>query len=394
MDFSITNEQELLVQRAKEFALREIRPWVRYISDRGDNDEGINKAREIFKSAAKAGLTGLGYPEEYGGIPADPLTIGMVAETLGRYGGVARLEDNTSLYGATGSGLVISRAGSKQQKETWIPAIIEGRATIGIGSTEPNAGSDLSHLKTSAVRDKDEFIVNGEKQMVSGAEGADAMIVYCRTSGTVGAKGVSAIIVERTNPGVSTYGFKTLGGFFWKLGGIVYNNVRVPVSNLIGQEGQGFYMVMGMFDWMRTMTACQCIGMAQGSLDEAIEYAKQREAFGQPIGKWEAVQFRIAEDATYLEAARWLTYRTLWLSSSAKRFTKEAAMLKWWVPTVAFNVINDCIQNKGAVGFTTSALDELKLRFVRAFWIGDGTQDIQKIVIGREILGREFVPYK
>ena len=152
--------------------------------------------------------------------------------------------------------------------------------------------------------------------------------------------------------------------------------------------------MMGLFEWMRALSGAQCIGMAQGSLDESVEFVKQRVAFGQPIGKWEAVQFRISEAATTLEAARWLTYRTLWLAGKNQPHTKESSMVKWWVPTVTFNIVNDCIQNKGALGYTTESLDELKLRYIRALWIADGTIDIQKIVVGREILGREFVPYR
>lgn len=270
---------------------------------------------------------------------------------------------------------------------------MNGKRVMSIGSTEPHCGSDVSQIKTSAKRDGDDYIINGEKQMVGGTRWSEAHLVYCRTSDAPGSKGISAFIIEDNREGVSRYQFRTLGGPFWEIGGIVYKDVRIPAKNLVGREGQGFHLAMGMFDWMRALTGCRCVGEAQGSLDESIEYVKQRSAFGQPIGKWEAVQFRISEDSTILEAARWLSYRALWLASVRKPYTKEAAMVKWWVPSVTFNIVNNCIQNKGAFGYTTETLDELKLRHIRALWLADGTIDIQKIIIGREILGREFVPY-
>lgn len=392
MDFSLTEEQELFLVTVKDFAEKEVRPWVRYIDENGNSQQGHDKAKEIYKKAFRLGLTGLGFSEEYGGTSADPLTIGLVAETISRYGGVPKLESGESLYGSTGSALILAQAGNPEMRREWIPKIISGDLSLSIGSTEPHCGSDPAQIKTRAVEDGGDLVVTGEKQMIGGTRWSDAHIVYCRTSEE--RYGISAILVENDRPGISKYHFDTLGGPLWELGGIVYDNVRVPKSNMIGEKGRGFSLMMGLYDWMRAIIGAVCVGMAQGSLDESVEYVKQRQAFGQPIGKWEAVQFRIAEAATQLEAARWLTYRTLWLAGKNVPHAKESSMVKWWVPTLAFNIINDCIQNKGAAGYTTTGLDELKLRYVRALWIADGTIDIQKIIIGREILGREFVPYR
>ena len=151
---------------------------------------------------------------------------------------------------------------------------------------------------------------------------------------------------------------------------------------------------MKTFDWLRVLIALYCIGLAEASLEETIGYVKQRTAFGQPLGKFESVQFRIAEDSTLVEAARLLCYKALWLNARGEKCTKESAMAKWWSPVVAFNAINNCIQNRGALGYTSEAPDELRLRDVRGMWFADGTADIMKIVIGREILGNEFVPYR
>ncbi len=394
MDFSLSEEQQIFVDTVRDFTLKEVQPWVRYIEENQGNDLGHKKAREIFKNAAKLGLTAMGYPEVVGGVKSDPLTIGLGCEAFGLHGGLPQLESGQPLCGPSGPGSVLAIAGSKEQKEEWVPKMIAGEKVVSIGSTEPHCGSDASQIKTTARREGDEYVINGEKQMMGGTRWSDAHLVFARTSDQPGAKGISAILVETNREGIEKYQFRTLGGSFWEIGGIRYKDVRVPVANLVGEEGRGFYLGMGMFDWMRALAGCFTVGLAQKSLDESVAYAKQRQTFGQPIGKWESVQFRIAEGATLLEAARWLSYRALWLAGAQKPYTKEASMVKWWVPTIAFNVVNDCMQNLGATGYTTNSLDELRLRYIRALWVADGTIDIQKIVIGREILGRDFVPYR
>jgi cyclohexanecarboxyl-CoA dehydrogenase len=394
LDFSLSEEQQILIDTVRDFTVKEVQPWIHYIEENQSGDLGHKKAREIFKKASKLGLTAMGYPEEVGGAKSDPLTIGLVCEALGKFGGLPQLESGQPLCGPSGPGSVLAIAGSKEQKEEWVPKIIAGDKVVSIGSTEPHCGSDAAQIKTSAKREKDEYVINGEKQMVGGTKWSDAHLVFARTSSEPGAKGISAIIVENDREGIEKYQFRTLGGSFWEVGGIRYKDVRVPVSNLVGEEGRGFYLGMGMFDWMRALAGCFTIGLAERALEESIEYSKQRQAFGQPVGKWESVQFRIVDSATLLEAARWLSYRALWLAANNKPYTKEASMVKWWVPTVAFNIVNDCMQNLGATGYTANSYDELRLRYIRALWVADGTIDIQKIVIGRELLGREFVPYR
>ena len=155
MDFSLTEEQEILIQSVKELAIREIKPWIRYIDQKRDSEEGHNKAREIYKKAYDFGLTGLGFPEEYGGTKADPLTIGLVAETLARYGGLAKLESGSALYGSTGSAMILAKAANGKIKEDWIPKMISGERFLGIGSTEPQSGSDVSQIKMRATKEKD-----------------------------------------------------------------------------------------------------------------------------------------------------------------------------------------------------------------------------------------------
>jgi len=249
-------------------------------------------------------------------------------------------------------------------------------------------------MKTSAVIREGDYVLNGEKQMVTNPMEASAFIVFAKTKPEAGAHGISAFLVPMDTPGISRYRFPTMGPRLTSFGGFVMNNVLVPKENLIGQENGGFYALMKTFDSLRVLLALYSIGLAEASLDEAIDYVKHRIAFGSPIGKFESVQFRIAEDSTLIEAARLLCYKALWLISRGERSTKESAMAKWWSPMVAFNAINNCIQNRGAVGYTSETHDELRLRDARGMWFADGTADIMKIIVGREILGKDFVPYR
>jgi len=202
------------------------------------------------------------------------------------------------------------------------------------------------------------------------------------------------LFVEMDRPGIEKYEFDALGWKLFSFGGIVLKDVTIPSSNLIGEENKGFHYVMETFDLMRSLIAVWCIGMAEASLEENIDYVKQRTAFGRPIAKFEAVQSRIVEAYTELEAARLLSYRTLWLKDKGQKITKESAMIKWYVPQLCFGLVNNLLQNRGAIGYTTECLDEYRLREIRGAMIGDGTTDINKIVVARELLGREFLPYR
>ena len=196
MDFSLSEEQQILIETVKDFTSKEVQPWIRYIEENQTTDLGHKKSREIFKKASKLGLTAMGYPEEVGGISSDPVTIGLILEVLGMYGGLPQLESGQPLCGPSGPGSVIAGTGSKEQKEEWVPGIIAGDKVVSIGSTEPHCGSDVSQIKTTARKEGDDYVINGEKQMVGGTRWSDAHLVYCRTSDEPGAKGISAILVE------------------------------------------------------------------------------------------------------------------------------------------------------------------------------------------------------
>jgi cyclohexanecarboxyl-CoA dehydrogenase len=279
-------------------------------------------------------------------------------------------------------------------KSDWLPGLVKGEKMLGVANTEPSAGSDAAAIATRAVRKGDNYVLNGEKQFITGIDECAAYCVLAKTDPDKGAKGVSMFLVETNTPGVEKYKLDALGWKLFSFGGLVLKDVTVPAANLIGEENQGFMYVMETFDLMRALIAIWCVGMAEESLDENIEYVKQRKAFGRPIAKFESVQSRIVEGYTKIEAARLLCYRTLWLKDKGEKITKHSSMVKWYAPVLAFNVVNDCLQNRGALGYTTECLDEYRLREIRGASIGDGTTDINKIVVARELLGREFLPYR
>ncbi len=379
MDFGFTEEQELFRRTVRDFAQKQIAPRIRQYERKGQFPW------EIYRKMGAAGLIGLRLPKEYGGQEADATTMAVAVEELARAGWQIPLGDIMAE--------ILSLHGSKQLKDEWLSSLVKGEKILGVASTEPGTGSDAAAISTRAVKKGEQYVINGEKQCITGINECAAYCLMART-GQSGPKGVSMFLVETDRKGIEKYTFDALGWRLFSFGGFVLRDVAVPAGNLIGEENKGFYYVMETFDLMRAYIALWTVGLAQAALDESIEYVKQRKAFGSPIGKFESVQFRIVEDYTALQAARLLCYRAFWLKDRKQPFTKESAMTKFWVPQVAFNVVNDCIQNRGAVGFTTETLDEYRLREIRGSMIGDGTSDIMKIIVARELLGREFVPYR
>ena len=381
LDFAFNEEQELFRKTVHDFAKSEIEPKIHAFELKGEYPW------ELHRKMGEMGLIGLPLPKRYGGQEADPVTAGIAIEELAKY----QVPSPALEYAA---GQFIAVFGKDSVKSQWLPRLSRGEILLGIGSTEPHAGSDAAAMRASAVKNEEGYTLNGEKQMVTIPMEASAFVVFAKTAAEAGSRGISAFLVPMDSPGISRYRFPTMGSRAASFGGFVMNNVRVPKENLLGQENAGFYALMKTFDLLRILLAVYCIGLAEASLEETVDYVKQRKAFGQPIGKFESVQFRIAEDSTLVEAARLLCYKALWMIGRGERSTKESAMAKWWSPAVAFNAINNCIQNRGAVGYTSEAADELRLREARGMWFADGTADIMKIIISREILGKEFVPYR
>jgi cyclohexanecarboxyl-CoA dehydrogenase len=380
LNFDFSEEQELFRRTVREFANKEIAPKIREFERKREFPW------ELYKTMGKNGLIGVRLPKKYGGQEADAVTTGILVEEVARAGWQIPLSDIMAE--------ILAIHGPENLKATWLPATVRGEKMIGVANTEPSTGSDAAAITTSALRQGDHYILNGEKQCITGVMECGAFCILAKTVPDAGSKGVSMFFVEMDQPGVEKYEFDALGWRLFSFGGIVLKNVKIPATNLIGEENKGFRYVMETFDLMRSLIAIWCIGQAEAALDESIEYAKQRKAFGQPIAKFESVQSRIVEGYTKLEAARLLCYRTLWLKDKGQKITKDSAMIKWYAPLVSFQVVNDCLQNRGAVGYTTLCLDEYRLREIRGAMIGDGTTDINKIVMARELLGREYLPYR
>ena len=380
LNFDFSEEQELFRRTVREFAKREIAPKIR------DYERKREFPWDLYRKMGSAGLLGLRFPKEFGGQEGDAVTMAILVEEVARAGWQIPLSDIM--------GEILSLHGPTPLKKEWLPAMAKGERMLGVANTEPSTGSDAAAITTRATRKGDNYVLNGEKQFITGVNECGAYCLLAKTDAEKGSKGVSMFFVEMNRPGIEKYELDALGWKLFSFGGIVLKDVTIPASNLIGEENRGFHYVMETFDLMRSLIAVWCIGLTESSIDEGIEYVKQRTAFGRPIAKYESVQSRIVEGYTELEAARLLCYRTLWLKDKGHKITKDSAMIKWYVPQLCFGIVNNCLQNRGAIGYTTECMDEYRLREIRGAMIGDGTTDINKIVVARELLGREFLPYR
>jgi cyclohexanecarboxyl-CoA dehydrogenase len=278
-------------------------------------------------------------------------------------------------------------------KDRWLPGLARGEEIVAFGLTEPGAGSDAAALVTTASRDGDSYVVTGEKASITFAGMADAAIVFARMGGS-GARGIGAVVVPLDAPGVSRRVYRSAGERLSQRGSLTFESVRVPAENRLGDESGGFIQAMSAFDYNRAVIALACVGAALQSLDETIEYAKQRHTFGKPIATREGVSFQIAEHLTMLSAARLLSYQCLALRDEGLPHTREAAMAKWLGPKASAEAIHAAIVLNGWMGYDQDLPHEQRLRDVIGLEIGDGTPEIMKAIIARETFGREFSSYK
>jgi cyclohexanecarboxyl-CoA dehydrogenase len=380
LDFSFTDEQELLRTTLREFSLKELLPKYGYWDKHEKYPyEPIKKILEIanpygddWRSAQKS---------------KDVITAGIIAEE------VARGDFNCVLpsMGPFAMSVFLLEA-SDELKETWLPGLMTGDKVIGLCLTEPDAGSDLGALRTTAVRDGDDYVLNGEKNSVSFLN-ADVFYVFARTEkGSTGYRGISAFLVPRETEGLDFSPYHDLGCRAVPRGQLFMSDARVPARCMVGREGEAFKMIMKYLDVNRAFIGLMCIGAAQQTLDETIEYVKEKHAFGLPIGRFQGVSFPIAEAATKLELGRLLCYKILWMKQNDIQCTLEGAMAKWWVPKTCVEVIHECLLLHGHYGYTDEFPIEQRLRDVIGWEIGDGTAQIQKLIISRQLLGRDFTP--
>ena len=383
MDFTSSEDQLLLQQTLRQYAKDKLMPnYARW-------DRGETIPRALIKEVAELGVFGLRVPERFGGLMADYVTCGLMSEEL------SRGDFNYSLYvqlGLIASELLTDFAAPEVQAE-WLPRHATGDAVIAFGLTEPSAGSDAARIVTRAERVGDDYVITGEKASITFAGYADACIVFTRT-GAEGARGISAFLVPLDAPGVTRQPYFAAGERLTQRGSLFFDGVRVPARNRMGAEGKGFYQAMIAFDFNRAVIALACIGAAQQSLDETIEYTKGREVFGKPLATFEGVAFQVAEHLTLLESVRVLAYKCLWLKDQGRKHTKEAAMVKWLGPKAAADAIHACMILHGHYGYNMESPLEQRWRDVVGLEIGDGTPEIMKGIVAREAFGREYTSYR
>ncbi|GGH87058.1 alkylation response protein AidB-like acyl-CoA dehydrogenase [Pullulanibacillus pueri] len=378
MQFKLSDEHDMLRKTVREFALKEVAPTA---SER-DEDERFDRA--IFDKMAELGLAGIPWPENYGGIGMDYLGYVIAVEELSRVcasTGVT-LSAHTSL-----ASWPLYKFGNEEQKQKFLKPLALGEKIGAYGLTEPGSGSDAGAMKTTAKREGDHYVLNGTKIFTTNGGEAEIYIVIAMTDPTSKHKGSSAFIVEKGTPGF-TFGKKEK-----KLGirssptlELSFDECQIPKENLLGEEGEGFKIAMMTLDGGRNGIAAQAVGIAQGALDAATAYAKERKQFGKPIGLHQGVGFKLADMATKVEAARLLTYQAAWLESEGLPYGKASAMSKLFAGDTAMEVTTEAVQVFGGYGYTKDYPVERYMRDAKITQIYEGTNEIQRLVISRFLL--------
>ena len=378
MLFDLNKEQTMIRQLFRDFAETEAKPLAAEV------DEQERFPDETVEKMAKAGFMGIPYSREYGGQGGDTQMYAMCVEEL------SRVCATTGVIVSAHTSLCcdpIVKYGTKEQKETYLPALLSGKKIGAFGLTEPGAGTDAAGQQTKAVLKGDHYILNGTKLFITNGGKADVYIVFAMTSKELGTRGISAFIVEKGYEGFSI-GKKEL-----KLGirgssttELVFENCVVPRANLLGDEGKGFGIAMGTLDGGRIGIAAQALGIAQGALDETVAYVKERKQFGRSISAFQNTQFQLANMKTQVEAARLLVYRAAWAKDTQKRYAEEAAMAKLFASETAMEVTTKCVQLHGGYGYTRDYPVERMMRDAKITEIYEGTSEVQRMVIAAGML--------
>lgn len=378
MIFDLTEEQVMMRKMVRDFAEEKCKPGA------GERDENEEFPREIWNELAELGLAGITFPEEYGGVGADYISYAIAVEEL------SRVDASIGVTVSAHSSLCanpIYKFGTEEQKHKFLTPLANGKKLGALGLTEPMAGSDASATRTTAVRDGNEYVINGSKIFITNALEADTYVVIAQMDKIKGNKGVAAFIVEKGMPGFSfgkkekKMGIKSSATYE-----LVFDNLRVPVENLLGEEGQGFKVAMYTLDYGRIGIASQALGIAQGAYEEALMYAKERVQFGKPISEFQANQFKLADMATQIEAARLLVYQSAYLASAGKPVSKASAMAKLHASETAMWVTTQAVQIHGGYGYTREYPVERMMRDAKITEIYEGTSEVQRIVIAKSIL--------
>lgn len=380
MDFQLTEEQREFRHVVHEFVAKELKPLARHTDESGEfNWTAVKKMGPL-------GLLGLEVPEAYGGAAVDALSAAIAIEELGWGCG------STALAISAHNGLALGpivKYGTEAQKQEWLPPLATGKGKLGcLSLTEPGAGSDLQGgVRTTAVKEGDSWIIDGQKMWMTNASISDLMVVLVRTDPGGGSRSLSHILVPTNTPGITVApAEKKMGLKGSPTHAVTFDEVRVPLSNLLGTEGRGLQQTLATLDSGRVGIGALAVGLGQAAYEAAIKYAHERETFGQPIKQHQAVQWMLADAATELQAARLMVYWAAWLKGLGKPYTKEAAMAKLFATEVSERVCRNAIQVHGGYGYSAEFEVERLYRDTRLMTIGEGTSEIQRLVIARHIL--------
>jgi butyryl-CoA dehydrogenase len=380
MNFELNEEQRLVRDMVHDFAQNEIAPRAAEV------DKTEEFPADNIQKMAELGLLGLPYPEKYGGGGGDYLSYAIAVEEIARACG------STALIYAAHVSLGCAPLydfGTEEQKQRWLPQLCSGRGLGAFGLTEPEAGSDAGATRTTAVRDGDDYVLNGSKMWITSGAIADVVVATAKTDPSAGTRGISCFLVPKGTPGFIPGKNEPKMGLKGSVtSALSFENCRVPAANLLGKEGEGFRQMLITLDGGRISIGAMALGLAQAALDEASRYAKERVQFGQPIAKFQAIRWMIADMATEVDAARMMVYRAAAMKDSGKPFIKEAAMAKLYASEVSERAAFKALQIHGGYGYSREYPVERIYRDQRLCTIGEGTSEIQRLVIARQVLGR------
>jgi len=377
MNFELTPEQKLFKKTIREFAEKNIKP----IAAKIDQEEYFPK--DLYKKMGQMGLMSMTIPQEHGGAGIDRVSYMIALEEIARVCGSTAI--TVEAHNSLGVGHIYER-GTEAQRKKYLPKIVTGEGIAAWALTEPNAGSDAASMQTTAVLKGNEWVINGTKQFITSGDICEVVTVMAKTDKDKGAKGISAFIVEKDTPG-----FK-IGQLEDKLGlrgshtaELIFEDCRIPKENLLGEKDIGFIGAMDILDRGRTAIGAMSVGLGQAALEDSIDYAKQRQQFGRPISKFQAIQWKIADIATEIDAARLLVYRAAFLEDQKKPFSIEASMAKLFASEAAMRATRNAIQIFGGYGYTKEYPLERYFRDIKLCEIGEGTSEVQRMVIARRL---------
>jgi len=377
MNFELTSDQALLQKTVREFAQEVIKPLAKEIDEKGKIPSAL------LKQMAELDLMGLPFPEKYGGAGGDYIMYAIAVEEISR--ACASTGITYAAHISLGS-TPFYLFGTEEQKLRFLPPLAQGHYLGAFGLTEPNAGSDAGGTETTAIKKDSNWVINGSKIFITNAGYAGTVVITAVTDRSKGKKGISSFIIPRGTRGFS------IGKEFDKLGlrgsntvPLYFDNVEIPEDNLLGKEGEGFKQFLQVLDGGRISIAAMAVGIAQACLDAALEYARTRKQFGQTISKFQAIQFKLADMAAHIELARTMVYRAAWLKDQGKPFAYEAAIAKLFASEIATQAASQAIQIHGGYGYMKDYPVERYYRDVKLLEIGEGTSEIQRLVIARHL---------